>query len=457
MASAAEQMAANMSWRTFGKATELRQRIFFTILMLCVYRLGTFIPVPGIDGQALRDFMEQASTGIGGILSMFTGGALSRMGVFALGIMPYISASIIIQLLASMWEPLKNLKKEGEQGRRKITQYTRYGTVALAIFQSYGLAVSLEAGSLAHDPGMFFRAAVMITLVGGTMFLMWVGEQITARGIGNGISLIIFVGIIAEVPAALAQFLSQGRSGAVSTPVILGVFVMVIAVFAFVVFMERALRKVAIQYPRRQVGMKVYDGGNSHLPIKVNPAGVIPAIFASALLLLPQTLATFSGQTTSPILQTILAYFGPGQPAYLVFFTAMIVFFTFFYTREVAFKTEDVAENLKNQNGFIPGVRPGKRTAEHLDYILTRLLVIGSSYLAFVALMPEILRSQMSVPFYFGGTSILIIVSVGMDTIQQVQSQLLAHQYEGLVEKSQLRGRSRAGAGRKRRKGPARK
>ncbi|PIE12107.1 MAG: preprotein translocase subunit SecY [Rhodobacterales bacterium] len=457
MASAAEQMASNLSWSTLGKATELRQRIFFTILLLVVYRIGTFIPVPGIDGQALRDFMEGAASGIGGILSMFTGGALSRMGVFALGIMPYISASIIVQLLGSMWEPLKQLKKEGEQGRKKINQYTRYGTVALATFQAYGLAVSLEAGSLASDPGMFFRAACVITLVGGTMFLMWLGEQITARGIGNGISLIIFVGIIAEIPAALAQFLSQGRSGAVSPGVIVGVFAMVIAALAFVVFMERALRKVHIQYPRRQVGMKVYDGGSSHLPIKVNPAGVIPAIFASALLLLPTTLSTFSGGQTGPVMSTILAYFGPGQPLYLLFFTAMIVFFTFFYTKEVAFKVDDVADNLKNQNGFVPGVRPGKRTAEYLDYVVTRLLVLGSAYLAFVCLLPEIMRSQLSIPFYFGGTSILIIVSVGMDTIQQVQSHLLAHQYEGLIEKSQLRGRSKAGAGKKRRKGPARK
>lgn len=453
MASAAEQMASNMSWSAFGKATELRQRILFTLGLLVVYRLGTYIPVPGIDGTALRSFMDDAAAGIGGILSMFTGGALSRMGIFALGIMPYISASIIVQLLSAMWEPLKNLKKEGEQGRRKINQYTRYGTVILATAQAYGLARSLEAGDLASNPGLYFQAACVITIVGGTMFLMWLGEQITARGIGNGISLIIFVGIIAEVPAAAAQFLSQGRSGAISPAVIVGVILMVIAILTFVVFMERSLRKIHIQYPRQQRGMKVYDGSTSHLPIKVNPAGVIPAIFASALLLLPTTISTFSGGQTGPVMSTILAYFGPGQPLYLLFFAAMIIFFTYFYTREVAFKTDEVADNLKNQNGFVPGIRPGKKTAEYLDYVVTRILVLGSGYLALVALLPEIIRSQFAIPFYFGGTSVLIIVSVGMDTIQQIQSHLLAHQYEGLIEKSQLRGKGRGA----KRKGPIRK
>ncbi|WP_371171218.1 preprotein translocase subunit SecY [Aliiroseovarius sp. 2305UL8-7] len=451
MASAAEQMAANMSWGAFGKATELRQRILFTIGLLIIYRLGTYIPVPGIDAGALREFMEQAQSGIAGVLGMFTGGALSRMGVFALGIMPYISASIIVQLLSSMWEPLKQLKKEGEQGRKKINQYTRYGTVLLATGQAFALAKSLEAGDLVTNPGGFFIAACVITLVGGTMFLMWLGEQITARGIGNGISLIIFVGIVAEIPAALAQFLASGRSGAISPAVIIGVLVMVVAVIGFVVFMERALRKIHIQYPRRQVGMKVYDGGSSHLPVKVNPAGVIPAIFASALLLLPTTISTFSSGQAGPIMSTVLAYFGPGQPLYLLFFTAMIVFFTFFYTKEVSFKTDEVADNLKNQNGFVPGIRPGKKTAEYLDYVVTRLLVLGSAYLAAVCLLPEVLRSQFAIPFYFGGTSVLIVVSVTMDTIQQVQSHLLAHQYEGLIEKSQLRGKKRA------KKGPARR
>jgi preprotein translocase subunit SecY len=456
MVSAAEQMAANTSWSALGKATDLRNRILFTLGLLIVYRLGTFIPVPGIDGAALREFMEGAQATIGGMLSMFTGGALGRMGIFALGIMPYISASIIVQLMTAMVPKLAQLKKEGEQGRKKINQYTRYGTVFLATLQSYGLAVSLQSGELVQTPGLFFIASCMITLVGGTMFLMWLGEQITARGVGNGISLIIFVGIIAEIPAALAQFFASGRSGAISPAVIVGVIVMVVAVIAFVVFMERSLRKIHIQYPRRQVGMKVYDGSTSHLPIKVNPAGVIPAIFASALLLLPTTISTFSGGSTSPIMSTVLAYFGPGQPLYLIFFAAMIIFFTYFYTKEVAFKTDEVADNLKNQNGFVPGIRPGKKTAEFLDYVLTRILVLGSGYLALVALLPEILRSQLSIPFYFGGTSILIIVSVGMDTIQQVQSHLLAHQYEGLIEKSQLRGR-RGGGTKPKKRGPARR
>ncbi|MBA4351216.1 MAG: preprotein translocase subunit SecY [Rhodobacter sp.] len=443
MASAAEQMAANLSWSALGKATDLRQRIFFTLGLLIVYRLGTYIPVPGIDGTALREFMTEASQGIGGMLNLFTGGAISRMGIFALGIMPYISASIIVQLMAAMVPKLEQLKKEGEQGRKKLNQYTRYGTVVLAIFQAWGIAVSLEAGGLAHDPGLFFKAACVITLVGGTMFLMWLGEQITARGIGNGISLIIFVGIVAEIPAALVQFFEQGRSGALSTPLILGIIVMVIAVIAFVVFMERALRKVHIQYPRRQVGMKVFDGGSSHLPIKVNPAGVIPAIFASSLLLLPTTIGTFSGSDTNPVLSTLMAYLGYGQPLHLLLMAAMIVFFSYFYTANVAFKVEDVADNLKNQQGFIPGIRPGKKTEEYLEYVLNRVLVLGSAYLAAVCLLPEILIAEVGLPFYFGGTSVLIVVSVTMDTINQIQSHLLAHQYEGLIEKSNLRGKKR--------------
>ncbi len=449
MVSAAEQMAANTSWSALGKATDLRNRILFTLGLLIVYRLGTFIPVPGIDGAALREFMESAGQGIGGMVSMFTGGALGRMGIFALGIMPYISASIIVQLLTSMVPALEQLKKEGQQGQKKINQYTRYGTVALATMQAYGLAVSLEAGGLVTEGGLYFRAACLITLVGGTMFLMWLGEQITARGIGNGISLIIFVGIVAEVPAALAQFFASGRSGAISPAVIVGVILMVVVTIAFVVFMERALRKIHIQYPRRQVGMRVQEGSSSHLPVKVNPAGVIPAIFASSLLLLPATVSTFSGNSTGPIMSTLLAYFGPGQPLYLLFFAAMIIFFTFFYTFNVSFKVDDVADNLKNQNGFVPGVRPGKKTAEYLEFVVSRLLVLGSAYLTLVCLLPEVIRGQFAIPFYFGGTSVLIVVSVTMDTIQQVQSHLLAHQYEGLIQKSQLRGKG--GKGRKKR------
>ncbi|WP_374435988.1 preprotein translocase subunit SecY [Tabrizicola sp.] len=446
MASAAEQMAANLSWGMLGKATDLRQRIFFTIGLLIVYRLGTFIPVPGIDGEALREFMQQASQGVGGMLNLFTGGALSRMGIFALGIMPYISASIIVQLLGTMYGPWQQLKKEGEQGRKKLNQYTRYGTVALAILQGYGIAMSIQGGGLAHNPGLFFIASCVITLVGGTMFLMWLGEQITARGIGNGISLIIFVGIVAEIPAAIAQFFAQGRSGALSTPVILGILVMVVAVITFVVFMERALRKISILYPRRQVGMKVYEGGSSHLPIKVNPAGVIPAIFASSILLLPTTVSTFSGGSTNPVLSWLAANLGYGQPLHLLFLAAMIVFFAYFYTLNVSFKVDEVAENLKNQNASIPGIRPGKKTEDYLEYVVNRILVLGSAYLAAVCLLPEVLIAELGIPFYFGGTSVLIVVSVTMDTIQQVQSHLLAHQYEALIEKSQLRGKKKTGA-----------
>ncbi len=455
MASAAEQMAANLSWSTLGKATELRQRILFAIGLLMVYRLGTYIPVPGIDAAALKDFVANSSSGIGGMLQMFTGGAIGRMAIFALGIMPYISASIIVQLMTAMVPQLEQLKKEGEQGTKKINQYTRYGTVLLATFQAYALAASIEAGGLATDPGWFFRISTVITLVGGTMFLMWLGEQITARGIGNGVSLIIFVGIIARLPAATVQFLEQGRSGAVSPAIILAVLVVVVAVITFVVFVERAMRKIHIQYPRRQVGMKMYGGESSHLPVKLNPSGVIPVIFASSLLLLPTTISTFSGTQSSGIMNTILAYFGRGQPLYLLFFAGMIAFFSYFYTANVAFKTDEVADNLKNQNGFVPGIRPGARTAEYLDYVVNRLLVVGSAYLVAVALVPEVLIKEFSVPFYFGGTSVLIVVSVTMDTINQVQSHMLAHQYEGLIERSRLRGKGRKGGARK--KGPARR
>lgn len=443
MASAAEQMAANMNWGAFGKAKELQQRILFALALLIVYRIGTYIPVPGIDAVQLKSFFEQANQGIGGMLNMFTGGAVGRMAIFALGIMPYITASIIIQLLTSMVPYLEQLKKEGEQGRKKINQYTRYGTVVLAFFQSYGIAAGIESQGLASDPGMFFRASCVITLVGGTMFLMWLGEQITARGIGNGISLIIFVGIIAELPSALAQFFASGRSGALSPLIIVSVLLMIILVIAFVVFIERALRKVHIQYPKRQVGMKMFGGESSNLPIKLNPSGVIPAIFASSLLLLPTTISTFAKDDESGVLGFISAYLGPGQLLYYIFFGGMIVFFAYFYTLNVSFKTEDVADNLKKQGGFVPGIRPGERTAQYLDYVVVRLLVLGSAYLAAVCLLPEVLRSQFAIPFYFGGTSLLIVVSVTMDTITQVQSHLLAHQYEGLIEKSRLGGKGK--------------
>lgn len=440
MPSAAEQMAANLSWGSFGKAKDLQRRIFYALGLLIVYRIGTYIPVPGIDSSQLRSFFEQANTGIGGMLNMFTGGAVGRMAIFALGIMPYITSSIIMQLLASMVPQLEQLKKEGELGRKKINQYTRYGTVVLAFFQAYGISVGLESQGLASDPGWYFRASCIITLVGGTMFLMWLGEQITARGIGNGISLIIFVGIVAELPSALAQFFASGRSGIISPVVILSVILMVIVVIGLVVYLERALRKINIQYPRRQVGMKMYGGDTSNLPVKLNPSGVIPAIFASSLLLLPTTVVTFARDDNDGVLSYVAAYLGPGQPLYYVFFGGMIIFFTYFYTLNVAFKPDDVADNLKKQGGFVPGVRPGERTAKYLEYVVVRTLVLGSGYLAAICLLPEVLRSQFAIPFYFGGTSLLIVVSVTMDTITQIQSHMLAYQYEGLIERSKIRG-----------------
>ncbi len=443
MPSAAEQMAANLSWGSFGKAKDLQRRIFYALGLLIVYRIGTYIPVPGIDAGQLRSFFEQANTGIGGMLNMFTGGAVGRMAIFALGIMPYITSSIIMQLLASMVPQLEQLKKEGEQGRKKINQYTRYGTVLLAFFQAYGISVGLESQGLASDPGWYFRASCIITLVGGTMFLMWLGEQITARGIGNGISLIIFVGIVAELPAALAQFFASGRSGVISPLVILAVIAMVVVVIGLVVYLERALRKIHIQYPRRQIGMKMYGGDSSSLPVKLNPSGVIPAIFASSLLLLPTTVVTFAQDDSTGILATVTAYLGPGQPMYYMFFGGMIIFFTYFYTLNVAFKPDEVADNLKKQGGFVPGIRPGERTAQYLEYVVMRTLVLGSGYLAAVCLLPEVLRSQFAIPFYFGGTSLLIVVSVTMDTITQIQSHMLAYQYEGLIERSKIRGSSK--------------
>jgi preprotein translocase subunit SecY len=368
--------------------------------------------------------------------------------------MPYISASIIMQLMTAVSPTLEQLKKEGEAGRRKISQYTRYGTVILALVQGFGISVGLASQGVTFNDSFSFHFVAVVSFVSGAVFMMWLGEQITQRGLGNGISLIIFVGIIAEVPASIAQFFASGRSGAISPAVIIGVMLMVVAVIMFVVFMERALRKIHIQYPRRQVGMKVYDGGSSHLPVKVNPAGVIPAIFASSLLLLPTTISAFSsGATNGPVMSWLLANFGPGQPLYLLFFVSMIVFFAYFYTFNVAFKPEDVANNLKNQNGFVPGIRPGKKTAEYIEYVVNRILVLGSMYLAVVCLLPEVLRGQFAFPVYFGGTSVLIVVSVTMDTIQQAQSHLLAHQYEGLIEKSQLRGRNKKRA----KRGPSRR
>ncbi|MCR9215256.1 MAG: preprotein translocase subunit SecY [Proteobacteria bacterium] len=446
MASAAEQMASTMSFGAFSKATELKKRLWFTLFALVVYRIGTYIPIPGVDPTILADVFSQNAGGILGMFDVFAGGALGRMTIFALNIMPYISASIIMQLMTSISPQMAQLKKEGEQGRKKINQYTRYGTVLLAALQGYGIAAGLEGMSLSTgqsaviDPGMHFRMITVITLVSGTVFLMWLGEQITARGVGNGISLIIFAGIVAELPSALVGTLELGRTGALSTFVILILLVMSVAVIAFIVFMERAQRRVLIQYPKRQRGNKTYGGQNSHLPLKLNTAGVIPPIFASSLLLMPTTVASFSSGAGPEWLNTLTAMVGHGQPLYMMLYIAGIVFFCFFYTA-VVFNPDDTADNLKKHGGFVPGIRPGKRTAEYLDYVLTRLTVVGAAYLSLVCILPEILVSQWAVPFYFGGTSLLIVVSVTMDTVAQVQSHLVAHQYEGLIKKSKLGGR----------------
>ena len=447
MASAAEQLAANINFGAFAKATELKQRLWFTLGALIIFRLGTFIPIPGIDPTALADIFDQNQGGILGLFDVFAGGALRRMTIFALGIMPYISASIIMQLMTSVSPQLEQLKKEGESGRKKINQYTRYGTVILAALQGYGIAVGLEgmtssAGPAVPDPGLFFRATAVISVVGGTLFLMWLGEQITARGVGNGISLIIFSGIVAQLPSALVGTLELGRTGALSTLFIMFLMVMVVAVIAFIVFMERAQRRLLVQYPKRQVGNKMFGGESSHLPLKLNTSGVIPPIFASSILLLPITVASFMSGQGPEWLTSVTALLGRGQPLYLALYMAGIAFFAFFYTA-IVFNPADTADNLKKYGGFIPGIRPGKRTAEYLDYVLTRLTVIGALYLMAVSLLPEILISQYSVPFYFGGTSLLIVVSVTMDTVAQVQSHLLAHQYEGLIKKSRLKGRNR--------------
>ncbi len=441
MASAAEQLASNLNLSAFSKATELKKRIWFALGALLVYRLGTYIPIPGIDAQALADVFRQQQSGLLGMFNMFAGGAVGRMAIFALGIMPYISASIIIQLMTTVSPHLEQLKKEGEAGRKTINQYTRYGTVLLALLQGYGIAVGLEgSGTVVIDPGWYFRFTTVITLVGGTVFLMWLGEQITARGIGNGISLIIFAGIVAELPSALVGTLELGRQGALSTVIILAIAVLAMIVIAVIVFVERAQRRLLVQYPKRQVGNKMFGGESSHLPLKLNTAGVIPPIFASSLLLLPATLAGFSSGQGPEWLTSMTAMLGPGQPLYLMFYVLGIVFFAFFYTAIVSNPTE-MADNLKKYGGFIPGYRPGDRTAKYIDYVMTRITVLGAAYLALVCVLPEILRSYAAVPFYFGGTSLLIVVSVTMDTVSQIQSHLLAHQYEGLVKKAKLRGR----------------
>ncbi len=445
MASAAEQLAANFNFGAFSKATELKRRIWFTLGALVVYRLGTYIPLPGIDPVVLAEIFRQQQGGVLGIFDMFAGGALGRMTIFALNIMPYISASIIMQLMTAISPTLEQLKKEGEAGRKTINQYTRYGTVLLATAQGYGLSVGLEGmqgsgGSAVIDPGLFFRLTTVITLVGGTIFLMWLGEQITQRGVGNGISLIIFAGIVANIPLALASTLELGRTGALSTIFILFLIAMAVGVIAFIVFVERAQRRIIVQYPKRQVGSKMFGGESSHLPLKLNSSGVIPPIFATSILLLPITISGFSGSAGPGWLGTISAMLGRGQPLYLILFVGLIAFFAFFYTA-IVFNPADTADNLKKYGGFIPGIRPGKNTAEYLDFVLTRLTVAGALYLVAVCILPEILISRYGVPFYFGGTSLLIVVTVTMDTVGQVHAHMLAHQYEGLVKKTKLRGR----------------
>ncbi|WP_395686075.1 preprotein translocase subunit SecY [Aestuariivirga sp.] len=443
MASAAEQLAANLNLGALAKSEDLKKRIWFTLGALIVYRLGSYIPIPGIDAVELAKFAAQNSSGILGWVNNLAGGALGRMAIFALNIMPYISASIIIQLMTSVSPHLEQLKKEGEQGRKKINQYTRYGTVLLAALQSYGIAVGLEGQpGLVTDPGMFFRLSTVITLTGGTVFLMWLGEQISSRGIGNGISLIIFAGIVAGLPAGIAGLLELGRTGQITTFVILGIIIMAVAVIAFIVVMERAQRRLLIQYPKRQVGNKMFQGESSHLPLKLNTSGVIPPIFASSLLLLPITVANFTKGQGPDWLNTITAMVGHGQPLFLALYAILIVFFAFFYT-SIMFNPQETADNLKKYGGFIPGIRPGERTAEYIDYVLTRITLVGALYLTVVCLLPEFLIGYTGVPFYFGGTSLLIVVSVTMDTVAQVQGHLLAQQYEGLIKKSKLRGGKR--------------
>jgi preprotein translocase subunit SecY len=440
MASAAEQLAANLNFGAIAKSEDLKSRIWFTLGALIVYRLGTYIPIPGIETAELAKFAAQNTAGILGWVNGLAGGALGRMAIFALNIMPYISASIIIQLMTTVSPHLEALKKEGESGRKKMNQYTRYGTVILAALQAYGIAVGLEGqGNLVTDPGMFFRASTVITLTGGTVFLMWLGEQITSRGIGNGISLIIFAGIVAGLPSGIAAMLELGRTGQMSTFLVLGIMVMALAVVAFIVLFERAQRRLLIQYPKRQVGQKVFQGDSSHLPLKLNTAGVIPPIFASSLLLLPITVANFSAGQGPDWLITVTSLLGHGKPLFLFLYALLIIFFAFFYT-SIMFNPKETAENLKKYGGFIPGIRPGEKTAEYIDYVLTRITVVGGLYLTVVCLLPELLIGYSGVPFYFGGTSLLIVVSVTMDTVAQLQGHLYAQQYEGLIKKSKLRG-----------------
>ncbi len=420
-----------------NQSSDLRNRIFFTIFILSVYRLGTYVPLAGIDPVALSEMMSTSQKGLLGMFNVFSGGAVQRMAIFALGIMPYISASIIVQLLTGVSDYFKNLKDQGEIGRKKITQITRYGTVFIACLQGYGVAAGLEnAGNLVLNPGLNFKIMTMISLVAGTTFLMWLGEQITSRGIGNGISLIIFSGIVAEIPRALASTFELGRTGALSATMIIGIFILIIVTVMFIVFMERAMRKILINYPKRQMGNKVYGGQSSHLPLKINTAGVIPAIFASALLLLPITFSNF-GLAESDLFLNISSLFSQGKPLYMLLYASGIIFFCFFYT-SIVFNPKETAENLRKYGGYVPGIRPGERTADYIEDILTKLTTIGACYLTLVCLMPEFLIAKYPIPFYLGGTSVLIVVVVAMDTVTQVQTRLMSSQYESLIKKAKF-------------------
>src|ERR1700759_3815217 len=446
MASAAEQLAANFNFGNLGKAHELRHRIFFTLGALIVARLGSYIPMPGIDPAVLAQQIQQQGGGLLDVFNTLSGGTVGRMAIFALGIMPYISASIIIQLMTTVFPELEALKKEGEAGRKVLNQYTRYFTVALAIIQGYGIAIGLEHVSSGHSvvihPGLFFRIGAVITLTGGTMLLMWIGEQITSRGVGNGISLIIFAGIVARFPMLIVQQLEQARTGAPNPLLVIFFAVFSIALVGFIVFMERAQRRLFVTYPKRQVGNKIYGGASSHMPLKVQVSGVIPPIFASSILLLPTTVASFNAQNLPGWLQTLVTYVSRGQPLYLLLYALLIFFFAFFYT-SIVFPPEETAENLKKYGGVFPGIRPGKKSAQFIDYTVTRVTVIGAAYLAFVCLIPEFMFYKYNLQFSLGGTSILIVVSVTMDTVAQIQSHLIAQQYEGLIKKSKLRGARR--------------
>ncbi len=420
-----------------ANSSDLRNRIFFTIFILCIYRLGTYVPIAGIDPNSLAEIMSSSQKGLLGMFNVFSGGAVQRMAIFALGIMPYISSSIIVQLLTGTSDYFKNLKDQGEIGRKKITQITRYGTVLIATLQGYGVAVGLEnAGGLVISPGVYFKLMTTISLVAGTTFLMWLGEQITSRGIGNGISLIIFSGIVAEIPRALASTFELGRTGALSPVMIISIFVLIIATVMFIVFMERAMRKILVNYPKRQMGNKIYGGESSYLPLKINTAGVIPAIFASALLLLPITFSNF-GATDSEFFINFSSLFSQGKPLYMFLYAFGIIFFAFFYT-SIVFNPKETAENLRKYGGYVPGIRPGDRTAEYIENILTKLTTIGACYLTLVCLMPEFLIAKYPIPFYLGGTSVLIVVVVAMDTVTQVQTRLMSSQYEHLIKKAKF-------------------